>query len=465
LSRDVGDALYDLTKIQERGLEKLLEAVSEGTSEIATVIEWGFQEIGWRLQQQTDILRSIDHTLKTPSETQATEWRRMAEELRNRGVLDKSEELFLKALDLNPLDYRIYVGLAETYLRANQFDKARASLEKSLPHAPKKQQLDFKSYSYRLIGHIYACEEDYGQAVVALRAAVEFSPDYEDAHYDYAQYCALVGEKEGCLASLQKAVTTRRFYFYLAEKERNFDPLRPDVQALLTQVSTKAFDEASATIAATESALKAAAEASPKACETFKEQVVAFGSEYGYKKLKEAVKKLMQYFPDYDKFEPALRSVGIGGRLKDYHASSTAVEAINQKVNDIYHEWQELIGDVLKRRLGYRAEHEYDPYVPWPLFKKMARRKEHSDRCSKIKMLIGQLEEDLEKPYTVKFNSEDTYAEAEARLNLAREILLSRDYKALVEAEIKALEARTLANKAREEALKEREALKKWQVI
>lgn len=61
----------------------------------------------------------------------------MAEELRSRGVVDRSEEFFFKSLETNPLDYRVYVGLAEVYLQKDAFDEAKAYLEESLPHAPK----------------------------------------------------------------------------------------------------------------------------------------------------------------------------------------------------------------------------------------------------------------------------------------------------------------------------------------
>jgi tetratricopeptide (TPR) repeat protein len=213
LRKEASDNLSRLVGIQQHGFEML----SERLSEVATVIVWGFETISWELHKQTDILRSIDHTLKTPSETQANEWRRMAEELRSRGVLDKSEELFLKALDLNPLDYRIYAGLAHTYLQMNQFDKARSRLKESLPHAPK---LHYKSYSFRLIGRTYFCEENYQQAASMLKTAVELSPNYEDAHYDYAQYCALVGKKKDCLDSLGKSILAKSLYFYLAQKEK-----------------------------------------------------------------------------------------------------------------------------------------------------------------------------------------------------------------------------------------------------
>ena len=308
LHETVSEGFADLARIQVAGFNQL----SDQLSEIATILEWGFGEISWQLQQQTDVLRSIDYTLKTPSETKANEWRLHAEELRRRGVLEESEEFFLKALNEYRLDYRIYVGLAETYLQINKFDKAKTLLEKSLPHAPKGDiaisagsdkiqdllqggkkilaikeyksrtgvglkeakdvidrmalgedvvdriapHFDWKSYSYRLIGHIYACEEDYIRALEALHLSIKLSPDYADGLYDFTQYASLLSDdvvdricsqtlREWggnwalkdynlvCLLALQKAVEAKPVYFYLAQKEKNFDRRRKTVELAL----------------------------------------------------------------------------------------------------------------------------------------------------------------------------------------------------------------------------------------
>lgn len=161
--------------------------------------------------------------------------------MRCKGVLDKSEEFYLKALELNPLDYEIYVGLAETYLRINQDDKAESALEKSLPHAPKKQELNFKSHSLRLIGKIYACREDFERATEALKQAVELSPTWPDVHYDYAQYCAQTADKQQCLASLEKAVASKPLFWSLAKHERNFDSARAEVEEVLSTIQRETF--------------------------------------------------------------------------------------------------------------------------------------------------------------------------------------------------------------------------------
>lgn len=259
IQETISGGFEDLARIQKYGFDQL----SDQLSEIATVIEWGFGELSWQLQQQTDVLRSIDHTLKTPSETKANEWRLHAEELRRRGVLEESEEFFLKAFSEYRLDYRIYVGLAETYLQLDKFNKAKVFLEKSLPHAPQKDDIDYKSYSYRLIGHIYACEEDYIKALDSLHSSIKLSPNYADGLYDFAQYASLVNDDvvaRICLQTfqewggnwalkdyklvrfmcLQKAIEDKPVYFYLAEKEKNFEPQRNTVQLALKNLLNNA---------------------------------------------------------------------------------------------------------------------------------------------------------------------------------------------------------------------------------
>ena len=313
-SRGLAAGLGELTEVQRRGFQEL----SGKLSEIASIIEWGFEDLKWELQQQTDVLRSIDHTLKTPSEAQANEWRRNAEEHRRRGDLDEAEKYFLRALDRYSLDYRTYIGLAETYLQMDRFDEARTYLEKSIPHAPKgsikkalthkptelkaatalrklalsdeefdewmkgrergdmredadsirsSQTFDYKSYSYRLIGHVCACKEEFPNAVSALQSAIELSPTYYIALYDLAQYSAQTQDRETCLSVLRSVIEVDSFYFYLAQKERNFHPLSSEVGELLNEISTDASDRAKANIAKAEEMVKAAKESITKAQE------------------------------------------------------------------------------------------------------------------------------------------------------------------------------------------------------
>jgi hypothetical protein len=335
---DIGKKIDYLVNIQQEGSNALTSSLSNGfsglsagLSEIATAVEWGFGELCWQIQQQTDVLRSIDHTLRTPSETKANEWRLHGEELRRRGVLDESEEFFLKALNEYRLDYRIYVGLAETYLLMEKFDKARYFLEKSLPHAP-RQKIDYRSYSYRMIGHIWACEEDYGQAAANLESAIRLSPAYEDGHYDYAQYCAQTGNTGACLSSLEKAILAKPLYWYLAQKEVNFEPSRGEVQMLLLRISTEASYRAKDLITESENVLKAAQDAVPKAGKEADEAISQADQALKISKDKATLTSRTMYEAAKSQYQTAYND-GISGinDAKDKLASGDYISYLNAK--------------------------------------------------------------------------------------------------------------------------------------
>lgn len=241
----------DLIYVQRKGFDSL----AGGMYEIASAIEWGFDELSWELQQQTGVLQEITAILTTPSETRANEWRQMGEELRRRGVYEEAVKFFSKSIEANPLDYRTYVGVGETYLRMKMFSDAKKYFEKSLPHAPDNF---YKSYSLRLIGRIYYCREDYGNAIKSLKEAVEHSPNYTEAWYDLAQYYGIVGEAKKALPILRSVIEKNSLYFYLSEKERNFDPIRREVVQLHGEMKKVAYEEAQSVITKAKKALEGA---------------------------------------------------------------------------------------------------------------------------------------------------------------------------------------------------------------
>lgn len=242
-----GQGIDRLAAIQLAGFQKLQATLSQGLSQIATAMEWGFAEVSWQLQQQTDVLKGIDETLKTPAETQANEFRQMAEKLVRRGVLDEAEEFYRKSLELNRLDYRTYIGLAGTLLRQNDFEEALKVLHRSLPHAPtsKGEAIDdWRSYSLRLIGHVHACLADYGEAEAALSEAVQLSPRYAECLYDLAQVSAQVGRVRQCIESMRAAVEIEPLYWYLCQRQRAFVPVQKPLKQLLVEMREAAAEVA-----------------------------------------------------------------------------------------------------------------------------------------------------------------------------------------------------------------------------
>lgn len=118
-------------------------------------------------------------------------------------MLDQAEEFFKKSLKTNPLDWRTYIGLGETYLRRSSMELAETTFQSALPHATDG---GMTAHVCRMLGRICVCKEDYNGAVAALAMAVKADPKCALALYDYAQYLACVGDKDRSLSALVAAI-------------------------------------------------------------------------------------------------------------------------------------------------------------------------------------------------------------------------------------------------------------------
>lgn len=239
---------------QQQSYGELLDELSG----ISNILEWGFGEISWRLEQQTKVLTDIENVVRRMADDireikqdnrirrqiDALELREIAEKLRNRGVLIEARKRFLESIELGPLDYRTYIGLAKTCLEMGNIDEALLYFEKSLPHAPDKGN---ESYTYRLIGRAHFSKEEYFEAVDALRMATILLPTSLIAFYDLARYSAKVTSYSAIgevtwRESLETAIKGSCIYFEMAEKE-DFSPISVEVQSFLQGIKNKALKE------------------------------------------------------------------------------------------------------------------------------------------------------------------------------------------------------------------------------
>jgi len=230
-----------IAQIQLEGFKELSYRISEGFEELASCIEWGFNELYWRLDQQTEILKSIDEKLGRKRLFEADELRIMAEMLRQRTDLEESEITYKKSLEINKLDFRTYIGLSHTLIQRGKYIEAKKFLNKSLKHAPIINKTDYKSVSYRLIAHIFFCEQDFESAYQMTSKSIELSNNYYVSLYDHAQYCSIIGKKDECLTSLSKAIEYQPLYWYLSGKEKNFKHFRNEISELLVSIRDSAY--------------------------------------------------------------------------------------------------------------------------------------------------------------------------------------------------------------------------------
>lgn len=244
LSEKAGEIAFAIEDGNRARTEATRAASSEITSAISrqtAMLDFRLGEISWRLALQTDVLFSIDQTLKRPAYTQALEWRVTAEELRRVGKLEDAERLFLNCLEPenNPLDYRSYVGLAKTYELMSNPEKALEYYEESLKFAP-KEHIDWRSYSLLLMSSVYKALSEHREAFESTRKAVRFSPKYPAAHYHHARNAALIGDQATCAFSLSEAVRASAQFCVSALLDNHFEPWRSDVAQLIVNETLSA---------------------------------------------------------------------------------------------------------------------------------------------------------------------------------------------------------------------------------
>ena len=80
---------------------------------------------------------------------------------------------------------------------------------------------DYRSYSYRYLGHIEFCFNNNDKAMEYLSEACKLSPSYGEALYDYSIYLSLDNNKEEAYKYLYEAIIENPLYYKLAELEES----------------------------------------------------------------------------------------------------------------------------------------------------------------------------------------------------------------------------------------------------
>lgn len=165
--------------------------ISNGLNELADIFSYNHAEQMWELQQQTNVLKDIrDNLIEIRyqwNDNRANEWLEKGAESLKRGMIKESLNCLKKALEYNPLDYRIYITMGHAYLRIDDLKNALGMFEYALKNAPTKY---YKSYSLLLMGRIYFCMGDLKNAIEKVKNAIDLSPNYSEAHYQYSTYIA-----------------------------------------------------------------------------------------------------------------------------------------------------------------------------------------------------------------------------------------------------------------------------------
>ncbi|MGH1383640.1 tetratricopeptide repeat protein [Kordia sp.] len=110
-----------------------------------------------------------NNTLSEADKLKVTELNNKAIELRIKGEIDKAEELYIKALEIDNTDLNIHYALVGIYMQKKEIDKA-FDLLNNLPEDEKKEP-----YYYQAKGNVYEFDGDLKKAKENYIKAYELS--------------------------------------------------------------------------------------------------------------------------------------------------------------------------------------------------------------------------------------------------------------------------------------------------
>lgn len=175
-----------LDRMSDRVTQSLGEA-ADTIRELADIYEFNHSEMMWKMEQQLEVLTGIHDMVKYSRATEANELLEMSVNSLKVGMVKESIDLLKEAVEKNPLDYRIYITMGHAYLRIDDLKNALNRFEYALKNARTNY---YRSYSLLLISRVYYCMGHLEKAVESSKLAVKRSPDYPEAHYQYAAYIA-----------------------------------------------------------------------------------------------------------------------------------------------------------------------------------------------------------------------------------------------------------------------------------
>jgi len=178
--RDVAERVVDIGS-------EIRDEIGGAIYELADAFRFAHAEEMWYAEKQLDVLTGIHDMAENRLATEANERYRQGMNSLSVGRLDDALIAFKAAMELNMVDYRIHIAMGHTYIGKDDLSNALESFNAAYDYARTNY---YKSYALLLIARAKYCMGKIEEATKDAKRAVELSPDYAEAHYQYAVYDA-----------------------------------------------------------------------------------------------------------------------------------------------------------------------------------------------------------------------------------------------------------------------------------
>jgi tetratricopeptide (TPR) repeat protein len=244
--------------ISQDRINKEVSRLSSLSEEILYTIDWRLSELSWQLEMQTETLKRILKVLEAPLGTQAKELRRRAERAYANGWIDDALEDFLESEKRNRYDFTVHLSLGNIYLfHKREPEKALEYYGKAAKYAESYSPYH-AAFALLHIGLIRYLQGDFQKAYEATSKALKIFPNFFEAHYQHAQYCAILGKHDEAIEHLKMAIRGDRHYCVRADLEKDFDALRDRLRSFLEEWREKSRNWAKSRVGKIQGLIQAA---------------------------------------------------------------------------------------------------------------------------------------------------------------------------------------------------------------
>ncbi|MBA7574152.1 hypothetical protein ES708_15954 [subsurface metagenome] len=218
--------------------------ITEGFQGLQATFDWGFTELIWQIEQEREVLKDILKVLQAPLDTQAKELKKRAEYAYRNGWIDDALKDFLESEKKNRYDFTIYQNLGNIYLfEKKDPDIALEYYEKAVKYATPKSSY-YTSISLLHKGLVNYLQKDFKEAYNTTLKVIELSQDFYEAHYQHAQYCAILGKYDEAIKHLKKAIVEGdKYYCVKADSEKDFDVMKEQLKSLFKELQVNAQNQ------------------------------------------------------------------------------------------------------------------------------------------------------------------------------------------------------------------------------
>ncbi len=216
-----------------------MKSVGQGMRGLKAAFEWGVSDVVWLIEKNTEEFRiAMKDSCPFPDE-QMDKLRLKADNAYAKGDMQEALEAFLEFKSFNLNDFSNAIGLGMVYL-FHEIDKKKAldQFDKAVEYVK-----PFSPYyvSYALL-HKALINRDFGfieEAEKCSSEAIKYSPGFDVAVYQNAQYNALLGRPKKAIPLLEQIIKRDIVYCLKIRKEKDFEQIGSDITKMFEGIRDK----------------------------------------------------------------------------------------------------------------------------------------------------------------------------------------------------------------------------------